>query len=113
MRSRSWPLCRCGADADTRTQASLAGVPSTRLFQPFAERTHTRRMARSLSSAALCAQPGEMKMKVGGPFLTLGAVAALGIGILLANIAQEHQAAAPAKPVAGSAPTTAATTAEI
>ena len=40
--------------------------------------------------------------------MTMGAVAALGVGILIANISQENQSAAPATPVAESPTTTAA-----
>ena len=47
-------------------------------------------------------------MKIRGPLVTLGAVAALGVGILIANISQENQSAAPATPVAESPTTTAA-----
>ena len=47
-------------------------------------------------------------MKIRGPLVTLGAVAALGVGLLIANISQENQSAAPATPVAESPTTTAA-----
>lgn len=50
-------------------------------------------------------------MKVKGPLVTLGAVAALGIGILLVNVFQEDEPAPPGKPVAESTTTTAATAA--
>lgn len=49
-------------------------------------------------------------MKVRGPLITLAAVAALGVGILLVNISQEPDTAPPGKPVAESTTTTAATT---
>jgi len=48
-------------------------------------------------------------MKASGPLLTLGAVAALGIGIVLANVAQEHQPTTGDKPIAQPATTTAVT----
>lgn len=48
-------------------------------------------------------------MKIRGPFITLGAVAALGVGILLVNISQEPATAPPGKPVAESTTTAAAT----
>lgn len=47
-------------------------------------------------------------MKVSGPLVTLGAVAALGIGILLVNVFQEPEPAPSGKPAAESATTTAA-----
>lgn len=50
-------------------------------------------------------------MKVRGPLITLAAVAALGVGILIVNISQEPEPAPPGKPVASStttAPVTAA-----
>jgi hypothetical protein len=48
-------------------------------------------------------------MKVRGPLVTLGAVAALGGGMWLANVSQETEAATPSRPVAEStAPTPAA-----
>ena len=47
-------------------------------------------------------------MKIRGPLVTLGAVAALGVGILIANISQENQSAAPATQVAESTTATAA-----
>ncbi len=49
-------------------------------------------------------------MKVSGPLVTLGAVAALGIGILFVNVSQEPEPTAPANSVAESATTTAVTT---
>ncbi|HEX9834638.1 MAG TPA: hypothetical protein VGA66_16430 [Mycobacterium sp.] len=49
-------------------------------------------------------------MKVRGPLITLAAVAALGVGILLVNISQEPDPAPPGNPVAESTTTTAATT---
>ena len=49
-------------------------------------------------------------MKVRGPLVTLGAVAALGIGIFFVNVSQEPEPTAPARPVAESATTTAVTT---
>ena len=48
-------------------------------------------------------------MKIRGPLITLGAVAALGVGILLVNISQETDPAPPGKPAAQS--TTSATAA--
>ena len=47
-------------------------------------------------------------MKSGGPLVTLGAVAALGIGILFVNVSREPEAAPAGEPVAQSATTTAA-----
>ena len=49
-------------------------------------------------------------MKVSGPLVTLGAVAALGIGMLFVNVSQEPEPTAPANSVAESATTTAVTT---
>lgn len=48
-------------------------------------------------------------MKVRGPLVTLGAVAALGAAILLVNISQQEDPTPPAKPVAQSTTTAAAT----
>jgi hypothetical protein len=48
-------------------------------------------------------------MKIRGPLITLGAVAALGLGILLVNISQEPDPAPPGNPVAESTATAAAT----
>ena len=45
-------------------------------------------------------------MKVQGPMVTLGVVAALGVGVLIANISQENESTAPATPVAESPTTT-------
>jgi hypothetical protein len=45
-------------------------------------------------------------MKVSGPLVTLGAVAALGIGILLVNVSREPEPTTPGKPVAESVTTT-------
>ena len=45
-------------------------------------------------------------MKVQGPMVTLGVVAALGVGVLIANISQENESTAPAMPVAESPTTT-------
>lgn len=50
-------------------------------------------------------------MKVRGPLITLAAVAALGAGILIANVSQESEPAPPGQPVAGSTTTTASATA--
>ena len=50
-------------------------------------------------------------MKVRGPLVTLAAVAALGVGILILNISQEPEPASPGKPVAASTATTAPATA--
>ena len=49
-------------------------------------------------------------MKIPGPVVTLGAVAVLGVGILLVNMSKE-ESAAPSKPAAQSATTVAPTTA--
>ena len=49
-------------------------------------------------------------MKIRGPLVTLGAVAVLGVGILLVNMSKE-ESAAPSKPAAQSATTVAPTTA--
>ena len=48
-------------------------------------------------------------MKIRGPLITLGAVAALGVGILLVNISQEPDPAPPGKPAAESTTTAPAT----
>ena len=48
-------------------------------------------------------------MKIRGPLITLGAVAVLGVGILLVNISQEPDPAPQGKPVAESTTTAAAT----
>jgi hypothetical protein len=51
----------------------------------------------------------ELNMKIRGPLVTLGAVAALGIGIWLVNVSKEEPAQAPpGQPVAESTTTTAA-----
>jgi hypothetical protein len=51
----------------------------------------------------------ELNMKIRGPLVTLGAVAALGIGIWLVNVSKEEPAPAPpGQPVAESSTTTAA-----
>jgi hypothetical protein len=51
----------------------------------------------------------ELNMKIRGPLVTLGAVAALGIGIWLVNVSKEEPAPAPpGQPVAESTTTTAA-----
>ncbi len=50
-------------------------------------------------------------MEVRGPLVTLAAVAALGVGILIVNISQEPEPAPPGKPVAASTTTTAPATA--
>jgi hypothetical protein len=49
-----------------------------------------------------------MTMKIRGPLITLGAVAALGVGILLVNISQEPDSPPPGKPAAEPTTTTAA-----
>jgi hypothetical protein len=48
-------------------------------------------------------------MKVRGPLVTLAAVAALGVGILIVNISQEPEPTPPGKPVAASTTTAPAT----
>ncbi len=48
-------------------------------------------------------------MKIRGPLVTLGAVAALGVGIWLVNVSREPDPAPPGKPVAESTTTTATT----
>lgn len=50
-------------------------------------------------------------MKVRGPLITLAAVAALGVGILIVNISQEPEPAPPGKPAAVSTTTAPATNA--
>jgi hypothetical protein len=50
-------------------------------------------------------------MKIRGPLVTLGAVAVLGVGILLVNISQQDDPAPPGKPAAQSTTTVATTTA--
>jgi len=52
-------------------------------------------------------------MNIRGPLITLGAVAALGVGILLVNISQEPDPAPPGKPAAASTTTAAATPAPL
>jgi hypothetical protein len=53
----------------------------------------------------------ELMMKIRGPLVTLGAAAALGVGILLVNISQEPDPAPPGKPAAQTTTTVATTTA--
>jgi hypothetical protein len=47
---------------------------------------------------------GETTMKVHGPLITLAAVAAMGTGMLIANISQEPDPVVPGTPVAASTP---------